>query len=479
MNKKYIALCLLLVVAINAGARRIIRQSIPVKVMELKDTGGDMKLAMTLYGDSLDVSKDREFRITPTLVAENGKDSVEFDPVTLCGRNFYYSHLRDKDIDPDEMVRAGKGALIEYRRSVPSEPWMANAVLKINSLEFGCCDAILNEYTDSIARIRQASYEPVFRNLTLVAESSKTYKIEGSAFINFPVNRTELYPDYMTNPVELRRITSTIDSVRGDSDITVTSIFIKGFASPEGSYSNNVRLARGRTATLKAYVEELYDFPPDLIDTDFMPEDWVGLRKYVQNSTLPARDAILEIIDSDLEPDVKDARIKSQFPADYDFLLKNVYPSLRHSDYAITYSIKKYTTLEEVLHVLRTAPQKLSIEEFYMAAQSMEEGSDEYNEVFETAVRMYPDDEIANHNAANAAMRCGEYTRAARYLAKAGDTPEAVYARGILAALQKDYRRAEELFVDAVRLGVPDASEALASVRKMILYTEQPVEIIK
>ena len=193
---------------------------------------------------------------------------------------------------------------------------------------------------------------------------------------------------YMTNPAELRKITGTIDSVRGDKDITITSIFIKGFASPEGPYDNNVRLAKGRTATLKQYVENLYHFAPGFIRTDFLPEDWPGLKKYVEGSSLANRAAILAIIDSPLEPDAKDAKLKATYPADYDFLLRTVYPSLRHSDYVINYNVRKYTSLEEILAVLRTAPQKLSPEEFYRAAQSMEEGSEEYNEVFETAVRM-------------------------------------------------------------------------------------------
>ena len=112
----------------------------------------------------------------------------------------------------------------------------------------------------------------------------------------------------------------------------------------------------------------------------------------------------------------------------------------------INYNVRKYTSLEEILAVLRTAPQKLSPEEFYRAAQSMEEGSEEYNEVFETAVRMYPDNKVANLNAANSAMRRGEYARAARYLSKAGAGADVEYAHGVLAALQKDYALAESYF---------------------------------
>lgn len=479
MKKIYVALCLLSIAATDLCAQRIINRSLPVTAIELSPAGERMTVAMTLDASRLKASKDREFWITPTLVAANGADSVELEPVVISGRNLYYAHLRNDDLDGAEMVRAGKNTVISYSGSVVRKPWMTDATLKLNSRQCGCCSAVLSEYSDPVARVRRVTYEPVFSYVTPLDSGVKEFKLEGSAFVNFPVNRTELYPDYMTNPAELRKITGTIDSVRGDKDITITSIFIKGFASPEGPYDNNVRLAKGRTATLKQYVENLYHFAPGFIRTDFLPEDWPGLKKYVEGSSLANRAAILAIIDSPLEPDARDAKLKATYPADYDFLLRTVYPSLRHSDYVINYNVRRYTSLEEILAVLRTAPQKLSPEEFYRAAQSMEEGSEEYNEVFETAVRMYPDNKVANLNAANSAMRRGEYARAARYLSKAGAGADVEYAHGVLAALQKDYALAESYFRKAATLGCDKAKTVLDEMAEMKRYADGKIELIE
>ena len=62
----------------------------------------------------------------------------------------------------------------------------------------------------------------------------------------------------------MAKIRQTIDVVRNDADTRITALSIKGYASPEGSYSNNVRLAKGRTETLKNYVQSLYAFEPGL-----------------------------------------------------------------------------------------------------------------------------------------------------------------------------------------------------------------------
>ena len=161
----------------------------------------------------------------------------------------------------------------------------------------------------------------------------KINAVKGSAYIDFPVNRTELYAEYRRNPEELMKIRATIDSIKNDADIRILSVSIKGYASPEGSYANNARLAKGRTETLRQYVQELYDFPDTLLTTAYEPEDWAGLEHFVEDSKLKNRTNILEIIRSHREPDAKEWKIKASYPTDYAFLLKEVYPGLRHSDY--------------------------------------------------------------------------------------------------------------------------------------------------
>ena len=88
-------------------------------------------------------------------------------------------------------------------------------------------------------------------------------------------------------------------------------------------------------------------------------------------------------------------------------------------------------------------------------------GSDEYNEVFNTAVRMFPDDATANLNAANSAMQRNDLTLAEKYLRKAGNSGEAILARGILAMLKGDRATAERLMKQAKELGIAAADQNL------------------
>ncbi len=385
------------------------------------------------------------------------------ESVIIAGRNLYYGHLRDNDLGQTPMYRGGEKETIAYSASAGDEPWIEKSRVKINVEMRNCCD--ITSWSKPIARLTKPEYEPVFNYVTPLGDSVKVGELKRRAYVNFPVNRTEMYPNYMNNPIELAKITNTIDSVKNDPDITITSIFIKGFASPEGSYANNVRLATGRTATLKDYVESLYHFGPDFIKTASEPEDWEGLRETIEKSTLINRQAILDVIDSDLEPDAKDRKLKVDFPVDYAYILANIYPWLRHSDYRIEYRIRSFTTVEEIMRVMKTEPSKLNVGEFYRAAMSMPVGSPEYNDVIEMAVKYNPDNATANLNAANVAMSRGEYKSAANYLAKAGDSADAEYSRGVLAALQGEYGKAERQFETANTAGVAHSAEALEAVR--------------
>ncbi len=122
---------------------------------------------------------------------------------------------------------------------------------------------------------------------------------------------------------------------------------------------------------------------------------------------------------------------------------------------------------------MKQDPRKLSLHEMYVLAQTLPADSDEFREVFEVAVRLYPDAPEANLNAAISAISFDDLANARRYLAKAGDSPRAVYARGLLAAKEGDYETARDLLLKASSLGVtPQAGDALDQLRSLGKITD-------
>lgn len=459
--------------ALQTQAQVPMQDSVTASNVSLKRDGSYLTVGMTLRLSEVEAKGERAILITPLL--ENGDTNKALRPVGIYSRNRYFHYARQGKgrmpggADELSFKEKDKPDTLAYQVILPYEEWMDGASLSLLRQDYGCCGKVLAEQSQTVGMFRgkRPEFIPQMVYVQPEVERVKTRALAGTAYIDFPVSRTEIQPDYRDNRRELDKITATVDSVQSDKDITVTSLAIKGYASPEGPYAGNARLAAGRTEALKEYVSELYHFGTGFIRTSSEPEDWEGLRRYVEKSALEHKREILAIIDSEEEPDRKERRIKSAYPADYRILSRDCYPALRHSDYRIEYTIRSFTDTEEIRRVMRTQPQKLSLQELYLVAQAAETGSKEFDEVFDIAVRLYPDDPVANLNAANTALRRKDVKTARRYLAKAGEMPQAVYARGICALLEKDYAEAETLLKQAQEAGITEADAALNELKEI------------
>lgn len=439
-----------------------------VSGVKVERSASNLIVSMTVSPSAFPKKANRETWMRPLVTA--GADSLWLTPVVVAGRTRRLQRLRsDGDTPSYIMLGAGAESDYAYSVSVPYMPWMETGDLELVCHTDGCCGrAIAGTESEDLQRFdfREKVLEPVIVYVKPEGEISKTREIEGEAYIDFPVNKTEIYPQYRRNPQELAEIRQTIDAVRDDSDVSITSLSIKGFASPEGPYANNERLAKGRTEALASYVRQLYSFPPDLMHSDWEAEDWDGLAEWLRASDLPDKEAMLAVVaDSGLEPDARDAELKKRFPSQYSMLLKEVYPALRHSDYKVTFLVRDYTDIAEIGEVMRTGPQKLSLEELFLYAQSLDKESPEFREVMEVAVRMFPDDPIANLNAAATAVGHGDYGLARSYLAKAGDSPVAAYTAGVAEAMEGNYKKAELLLRKAYEAGIKEAAPLLENMR--------------
>ena len=264
-------------------------------------------------------------------------------------------------------------------------------------------------------------------------------------------------PDYMDNRRELRKITDTLDVMAADANVSVKEIKIHGYASPESPYEHNKMLATNRAKSLTDWLKQQYNLPANVFaPAEATPENWEGLRKAVVEmdyTTLPHRDEILALIDGNLEPDSKEWKIKKTYPEEYRYLLQNIYPGLRRSDYEISFNFSDFT-LEQAKEVYKTRPYQLSVRELWDVAQTLEPNSPEYNKVLQTAVNIYPDDPAANLNLANVAIRQHDLLKAETLLDKAGDSAEADQSRAVVAILQQQYDKASTLLDSAARKGL-------------------------
>ena len=464
---------------LNAADKVTVRPGAGISNVVVNRAGRNMNVSMDVDLTKVSIPGNKAYLLTPVLM--KGGNSVELPAIGLYSRGSFLQYLRNgsKLSSGETMTYSVKNmpSSINYDTTVPYENWMNGCELVLRQEQYGCanCKEIAST-SDKLGgfRIKTFTFSPDFVFARPEAEVTKSRSISGQAFVDFAQGKTNVNPDYHSNARELAKIRATIDSVRKDKDVTINRIYIKGFASPEGKYSLNEKLASGRTTAIKDYVRNLYSLSNNMFKTDFVPENWEGLRDYVENSDLPHRKKILSLIDDEdtyKDLDAKEWKIKSTYPDDYEEILENCYPYLRRTDYKVDYTIRSYASAEEVEEVLKTRPSNLSLEEFYLAAQNYTPGDEDFNKTFITAARVYPDDPTANVNAAMAEMQEGNLDAARRYLKKAGNSGLASYAKGLYAALTEDFDEAWDYFRQARSAGVREAQDALDQLnyRKEIL----------
>ena len=472
---RYILLALSLPVAVSVSAQELAGSQVQIdnKAVTL---GADTQL---LVGMDVTVPADMKLTtnsmltLTPILMEKDSTGANKALPaIYIYGRTRQLVAERTGKIPADafEVIRRdnGEAQTIRYTARVPYEKWMNGSDLKMMGTINGCANCLKEEDLAQVYPVLLKRYVPQ-PAITFVkpAAEIKNRDEKGNAYLDFPVNKTVIYPDYRRNPFELAEINRTINVVKENPDTKITGIDLHGYASPEGSYANNTRLAKGRSEALKTYIMKEYGLSADMFKVESTPEDWAGLRAWVEKLDVPQKDKVLELIDSDIANlDTKEYRIKALDGKLYRELLRDCYPGLRHTDYVIHYTVRPYS-VEEAKALLKTRPQLLSLEEMYLVAQTYEEGSEEFNEVFDIAVRMYPEDPIANINAAAMELKRGNADLAVRYLERADKSSAAAQNnQGVYYLMTGDLNQAEACFNKAKELGSAQADANLEEVSK-------------
>ncbi len=444
-----------------------------VKEKSVDQVNGMLSLRMKVDVSRMEIPGDESVVCTP--VIEAGDSIRAMAPLILNGRSRHilYQRLHKRPRNEQEYRRNnGKTQQLDYQSETPYADWMEKAEVSLIMDNCGCgWKALQQDKSPLFALDFSKPAEPAPEMVYWVpqAEEVKARKLEGSAYLDFPVNQTTINPSYRRNPEELRKIRETIDAVRNDPYTTITRVAIKGYASPEGAYQSNAYLAENRAKALANYVKGLYDFGSIQMSVDFEPEDWKGLEKAVENGYFSDKEELLSIIRAD-EPadyDLREQKLKAvNGGAAYRTLLSEVYPSLRHSDYEVDYTIRNFS-IDEAKKLAFSDPSKLSLNEFFQVAETYPAGSEEFNEVFETAVRIYPDDPVSNLNAAITAIGAKQFGKAKRYLAKANECPQKELAKAAIAMYEGRTDEARRLLK-----GIEQAPEVADAVKANLRQLE-------
>ena len=478
MKKQVLSLAFLLASACAYSQTSYLSELVINNRQVEKTADRQVRVSFDVDLSELDMKRQQSLRVIPVIVSEDGSQEAELPAFVINGTvrdkvNARQVALGNAGAGEDALVtvrrKNGTSQSVNYETSVPFKRWMIGGNLQLRSYATGCAQC--NEgnetnYTGDILPPMNPQYGSPF--VQPKEEEVKRRSETRTARLQFRQGSAVIQKNYQENAKELDAVHRSMQLVKDNDDLTITGIYVTGYASPEGSFKSNMTLSERRAKALVEHFRRANKWDRKLFTTDWKGEDWEGLQRAVEASSLDTKDQVLAVISDEENPDARDAKLRAiDGGKTYNTLLNDFYPPLRRSFCVVDFTVRPYT-LEEAKRIINENPKLLSLKEMYGVAKSYPEGSNEYNEAFLTAQRLYPNDADAATNAAAVWIAQGKIAEAKAALQQVEQTAGVCNALGIVYAKEKDYARAEEMFTKAASQGNTEAKANLEALKKYI-----------
>ena len=178
----------------------------------------------------------------------------------------------------------------------------------------------------------------------------KFVTVEDRNYIQFFVGDTRVVDTQDDNRRQLDKITGLIRQIVEQQEFYVDTITLTAASSPEGAYAFNDRLSQGRAAALKRYLVRRYGRSIDtMLTVRWVAEDWQELTNRIRTDReVVSRDAILELIVAEKNPDRREQAIRQRFPKEYAYIRSVIYPQLRAVNFR--YSLRRKGMVKDTIH---------------------------------------------------------------------------------------------------------------------------------
>ncbi len=464
MKRIYIITLLLVSVTLTVFAQKRIG-GVHIYPIHLEEKQDSLLLEMDVFVDGKTMNKCQSWTIIPFLATADSTHCIEMPLALINGRTKarlfkrkekfgnrylmanYPSYKLDKKKKRDVVFR--------YSYQTSYQQWMDTASLHIKQVLGSCANVEQWFVLSDVAQVELMPYiaYQVEPRLSFIRPEKETKVLsrEGSAYLDFQVGRSEILPNFRRNPQELARINDMLSNIRNDKDFEISALYVTGYASPEGSWKSNDKLSYDRAEALRRYIQGRFGISSQMITVGNVPEDWERLTRMIHEGEMSGKYQVLEIIETVSDPDVRESRLRVlSGGAPFRYMLSEMFPALRRVEYKVEFTVKEYS-LEESEAIMQKNPEQLNHYELSVLYDSYPEGSVEREKIADMILRMFPDDAIANHNAAARLLAEGQVEQARRHIEKTNDIPQAYNSIGVYYMLTEDVDKAEEYFGRALK----------------------------
>ena len=244
-------------------------------------------------------------------------------------------------------------------------------------------------------------FRMIYEDDNYIFEENKTQNVT----INFDRGQS-FVKDSELNNKKMKDFTNWLSTVQANPKITITSINITGYASPDGVENRNQSLSQQRTESVrstfitimkKAKIKSHSDNSNYVLDPK--GEDFIGFQDQLNktNSILQnEKDLIIRTIQMNTDLDKREEAIKN-LGKTWVELEKDVFPKIRRAEIQVNY-IEKGLTDEEITQALQNDTVILGIEHLLYAGKNLANDLNQKVKIYELATSNFSSDFRAHNN---------------------------------------------------------------------------------
>ena len=272
------------------------------------------------------------------------------------------------------------------------------------------------------------------------------------ANVKFLINQANLRSNELKNN-SVREFVSMLKRINADREkLAIKNVEVQAYASPEGGFTFNDKLANKRQNVSEGYVKQQLkgtNLQTD-IDAHYTAQDWEGFMKLVQASKMQDKDVILRVLSMYKDPQEREQQIRNMSEG-FRELADGILPELRRSRLIINYQTIGRSD-QQIKQQYATDPTKLSIEELLYAA-SLTNDVKAKKAIYKKTTELYDRDYRAYNNLAALALNEGDEHTANSYLSQAlqanRKAPEAYANKAYINLTHGEIAEAEHNLADA------------------------------
>ncbi|MDE6534475.1 MAG: hypothetical protein K2K82_00525, partial [Muribaculaceae bacterium] len=396
--------------------------------------------------------KNAVLTVTPYLTYAGGESQSA--PLTLQGENVRANN---------QTISYENGGTVTMPVNFTYQPEMATSKLELGfTVQQGKKSYVLPRVAVADGVVATATFATA-ETATPAVASDKFQRIiaeKVDADILFLINQANIRDNQLRTEA-MTGLNSRIDAANKDSRQEIEEINISSYASPDGSYDFNAKLAKKREDSTKAYMDkQLKGVSFGELTADFTPEDWEGFRRLVSESNIQDKDLILSVLSMYKDPEEREREIHN-LSSVFEQLAEEILPQLRYSRITAKINVIGKSD-EEIAAAYAQSPSTLSVDELLYYA-TLTDSADKRAEIYSAAAEVYPTDYRTFNNLGMAQYQLGDFDAAHASFAQASrlapQSAEPQMNMGLINLVEGKYDDAQSRFGSAA--GVPELGEAL------------------